>query len=52
MTEDLVTEDGVYWTSDGDNICILHLNEQWPCWLSKQDLLLMLKYLEIEEAHK
>lgn len=52
MNNELITEDGTYWDSDGEAIEILHINEQWPLWLTKADLQAMLKYLEIEEAHK
>lgn len=44
--QELMTEDGVYWDSDGENIRVLYINEQWPLWLSKEDLQAMIKHLE------
>lgn len=52
MSEQLITEDGTWWDSDGENICLMHLNEQWPCWLTKEDLLSMIRYLETVQVYK
>lgn len=52
MNNELITEDGTYWDSDGGAIKLLHINGQWPLWLTKADLQAMLKYLETEETNK
>lgn len=50
MNNELKTVDGTDWDYNGKYIQVLHINEQWPLWLSKQDLENMLERLEVEEA--
>lgn len=52
MSNVLKTVDGTDWDCNGEYIQVLHINEQWPLWLSREDLEKMIERLKAEPAFK